>query len=304
MVSLEDTEALDSLLSDADVVLHCAGPFSHTAKPMVEACLRTRTHYLDITGEMAVFRSVFKRDAEAKEAGVTLMPGVGFDVVPTDCMASMLHEALPGATHLELAFGGLGSISRGTLKTSIEGMSMGNWVRREGRLVGVPTGSLTRTIPFSRKPRHGMAIPWGDVVTAFRTTQIPNIVVYTAIPKKTVNWIRRSQPFQGLTALKGVQWLLKKWVNSREPGPNEEMRERGYSDIWGRVEDGEGNWVEGNFTTPEGYTLTAMSAIQVVLELDNLKPGAWTPAGALGHGLVGRIEGVTEAIITRGSKEG
>ena len=303
VVSLDDSAALDELLKDKDVVIHCAGPFSRTSRPMVKACLRTGTHYLDITGEMAVFRSVFKKDEEAREAGVILMPGVGFDVVPTDCMAALLHEQLPEATHLEMAFGGLGSISRGTLKTSIEGMSMGNWIRRDGKLVGVPSGELTRTIPFPRKPLHGMSIPWGDVVTAYRTTKIPNITVYTAIPPKTVAWIRRTRRFQGLTALKGVQWLLKRWVDSREPGPNEELRTNGYSDIWGKAMDADGNWVEGNFTTPEGYTLTAMSAVQVVLELDKVKPGAWTPAAALGHELVTRIEGVTEPVLSRGTDQ-
>jgi len=57
-------------LDGIQAVLHCAGPFSHTSKPMVNACLAAGAHYLDITGEIAVFESVFRRDADAKQRGI------------------------------------------------------------------------------------------------------------------------------------------------------------------------------------------------------------------------------------------
>jgi saccharopine dehydrogenase (NAD+, L-lysine-forming) len=123
VVGLEEPEALERSLKDVDLVLHCAGPFVRTSPPMLEACLTTGTHYLDITGEIAVFESVMARDEEAKAVGVALLPGVGFDVVPTDCLAASLAEALADATHLELAFSANGgSASRATLKTLIEAM--------------------------------------------------------------------------------------------------------------------------------------------------------------------------------------
>src|SRR5207237_1168186 len=79
--------ALDAIdLRDVALVLHCAGPFIHTSRPMVEACVKAGAHYLDITGEIAVFESILNRD----EQHVTLLPGVGFDVVPTDCLGAML----------------------------------------------------------------------------------------------------------------------------------------------------------------------------------------------------------------------
>ena len=91
-------------LADVDAVAHCAGPFSSTSGPMVDACLAAKTHYVDITGEIDVFEAVSRRDEDAKRAGVVLLPGAGFDVVPTDCLAALLHDALPTATHLDLAF--------------------------------------------------------------------------------------------------------------------------------------------------------------------------------------------------------
>src|ERR1043165_9866442 len=96
-------------LAGVDLVLHCAGPFTITSAPMVHACLRAGAHYVDITGEIPVFEAILSRDAEAKARGVTLLPGAGFDIVPTDCLAAMLAERLPDATELLLAFSPKGS---------------------------------------------------------------------------------------------------------------------------------------------------------------------------------------------------
>src|ERR1700722_9350476 len=51
--SLDDPAALDAGLEGMTIVLHCAGPFAHTARPMAEACLRRGVHYLDVTGEIS-----------------------------------------------------------------------------------------------------------------------------------------------------------------------------------------------------------------------------------------------------------
>src|SRR6059058_4542054 len=114
VVRLGDPPTLDAALRKVRVVLHAAGPFSATARPMVDACLRTGTHYLDITGEVRVFEAVAARDAEAKSAGVMLLPGVGFDVVPSDCLAAHMKRRLPDAMDLKLYIGGLANMSRGT----------------------------------------------------------------------------------------------------------------------------------------------------------------------------------------------
>ncbi len=125
-ISLDDFTSLEAALKEVPLVLHCAGPFSHTFKPMVDACLRTGRHYLDITGEIAVFEALAARDAEAQQEGVMLLPGVGFEVVPSDCLVAHLKQRLPEATHLTLAIGSLGGgLSHGTTLTSIEGLPPG-----------------------------------------------------------------------------------------------------------------------------------------------------------------------------------
>src|SRR5678815_3268699 len=121
--ALNETEKLDSALLEVDAVLHCAGPFVHTYRLMAEACLRTKRHYVDISGEIPGFEAIAAMDAQAKQAGIMMMPGGGFDVVPTDCLAAHLKQRLPDATHLRLFLRGVGAgVSRGTAKSAIENM--------------------------------------------------------------------------------------------------------------------------------------------------------------------------------------
>ena len=123
-------------------MLCVAGPFSATSKPMANACLRNRVHYLDITGEIPVYEALHARDEQAKARGVMLLPGVGFDVVPTDCLALHLKQRLPSATQLRLAFQSVGpaGLPPGTQRTAIELLNYGDPVRRNGKLVRRQTG--------------------------------------------------------------------------------------------------------------------------------------------------------------------
>jgi short subunit dehydrogenase-like uncharacterized protein len=100
VVESSDLAGLKKLLEPAALVIHCGGPFRYTAKTMSEACIATSTHYTDITGEYQVFESLPDLDKKAKELNITIMPGTGFDVVPSDCLALHLKNRLPSATHL------------------------------------------------------------------------------------------------------------------------------------------------------------------------------------------------------------
>src|SRR5262249_24920612 len=130
---LPNANDAERALDGVAAVLLAAGPFSATSKPALDACLATGTHYLDITGEIDVFEACFARRDEAVKRGIAVLPGVGFDVVPSDCLAKRLAEALPEAVELELAFAG-GTSSAGTLKTMLEGLPKGGRVRRGGTI--------------------------------------------------------------------------------------------------------------------------------------------------------------------------
>ena len=276
-------------LEGVRAVLHCAGPFSHTSAPMVRACLESRVHYLDITGEIAVFESVFRRDAEAKERGIVLLPGVGFDVVPTDCLAAALKEKLPDATELWLAFWSKGTVSRGTLKTMIEGAPLGSAIRKDGRITRVPQAWDAREIPYPSRPRFSMTIPWGDIATAYRTTGIPNIRVYTATSPKSVRMLRRFRRLMPVLRLSPFQRLAKAYAD-RRTGPSVDERMASKTELWGRVANERGDEVTMTNIVDEGYTFTVKSSLAAVDRvLASTLTGALTPALAFGANFVHEV---------------
>lgn len=291
--SLEETEKVDAALSDVAMVLHCAGPFSITSRPMVEACLRNKKHYTDITGEIAVFEACAAMDAKAREAGIMLMPGVGFDVVPSDCLALHLKNRLPSATRLTLAFYGMGRISHGTQATMTMNVGRGGAIRKGGAITPVPAAWKTREINFGEVTKTGVTIPWGDVSTAYNSTGIPNIEVYTVAPPSAVKMMKLSRYLGWLLATGPLQ----KFLQSKIPtgGPSDEERAKGRTLLWGEASDNDGNRVESRQQGPEGYTTTALAALNIAQKIldGNFKPGYQTPAKAYGADLVLEIEGVS-----------
>lgn len=298
--SLDDSGAAARHLQTIAAVLHCAGPFVRTSEPMVRACLEAGAHYLDLTGEIAVFEFVMGKDSEARNRGVILLPGVGFDVVPSDCLAASLATRLPSAKQLILAFHTVGgSFSRGTLKTMIEGLGQGGAVRRGGKIIRVPTLFDVREIPFSCGARTAMAIPWGDVSTAYYTTGIPDITVFYATPRKAIRKMRLLSPIMPLLATRLVRDLLQKRAG-RQKGPDAAARASGHVYLYGQATDGEGKSVSATMTTPEGYAFTVLSALEAVRRLfpEPARPGgAYTPAGLFGADFAESIPGVTMSAL-------
>ncbi len=289
--SLEDKKSLEYTLKEVDFVIHCAGPFSLTSEKMVEACIRLGKHYLDITGEISVFEAMAARDREAKSAGIMIMPGVGFDVVPTDCLSLHLKDRLPSAEHLTLAFYGMGKISHGTQATMTMNVGNGGAIRKNGKIVSVPAAYKTREIDFGDVIKTGVTIPWGDVSTAFYTTGIPNIEVYTVVPEKQLKLLKLSRYLGWLLATKPVQAILQKQIP--EGGPNADERKNGKTFLWGKASDNAGNSVESRQTCPEGYTTTYLTALKIAGKIldGNFLPGFQTPAGVYGADLILEIEG-------------
>ncbi|MFI5180244.1 MAG: saccharopine dehydrogenase family protein [Thermoanaerobaculia bacterium] len=288
---LADPDLVARMVEPFSVLLLAAGPFSKTSAPALEACLRARTAYLDITGEIEVFEACFARHKDAEKAGIPVLPGTGFDVVPSDCLAAALSAALPGATHLQLAFRGF-KTSAGTMKTMIEGIPKGGAARVDGKIIRVPPAWKTMTVPFPDKPRLAMTIPWGDVSTAFRSTGIPNIEVYMAVPPSAISAAKRSAFLAPLLGLGLVQSFLKARVDRNVRGPTEEDRRRERSVLWGRVSDGTRE-VNGTLETPEGYALTAETAVAIAKRVlaGEVAPGVWTPSQAFGARFIESIPG-------------
>lgn len=276
-------------LSGIRVVLHCAGPFVRTSRPMVDACLAAGAHYLDITGEISVFEAVAARDAEATERGVMLLPGAGYDVVPSDCLAVHVARRLPGAESLTLAMVTRGSLSHGTASTMLLHAGGGGTVRRGGKLVGVPWGHDVREVDFGDKRRHVSCIPWGDVATAWYSTGIPDIAVYARVPRAPA-WVLRA----GAAALSWgpVHRLAQARLDAAAPGPDPETRTAGWARIVGEVRRGSER-ARSLLVTPEGYTLTARTAVDLALRArTGATPGFQTPGRWQGPDYILGFEGV------------
>jgi short subunit dehydrogenase-like uncharacterized protein len=242
-------------------VLNCAGPFSHTAHTIIEACLKAGADYLDITGEIDVIELGAKNSERAKQAGVALIPAVGYDVVPSDCLAAMLAEKLPGGRQLQLAFRALGGLSPGTSKTMLESMPTGGRARIDGAIRKVPTAWKSMEIPFRSGMFSAMTIPWGDVASAFYSTGIPNIEVYVSTPPKQIAQMRRMRSLLPLAGLWPIRALAARWIERNVKGPSDEERATARSSLWGRVTDEHGKSVSATLETLSGYHLTTLTAV-------------------------------------------
>lgn len=295
-----DVGAAADHLTDIDLVIHCAGPFSATSAPMVEACLSANAHYLDITGEIDVFENSIAQDARAKQAGVVICSGVGFDVIPTDCIAARLAQALPDATELALGFESRSQDSPGTAKTTVEGMATGGRVRRDGKIVSVPMSYKSRAIDFGTGQHIGATIPWGDVSTAYHTTGIGNIEVYLSVPEAQLKLMKRVDSLRPILRLKPVTALLK-WLAGRTAGMDEAGRENAPMFVWGEAKNANGDTVTARVKTANGYTVTVHGALAVAERVLADKPdgGSYTPSKLCGADLVEQLPGSGSVEITQ-----
>ena len=294
---LSDSAAADRALADVKVVLHCAGPFMYTSKKMIEACLRNKAHYLDITGEISVFEGAHRQDEAAKKAGIMVMSGVGFDVVPTDCMALYLKGQLPDATKLEMCLMSKGGrLSHGTAITIAEGLGYPSAIRKDGVITPTKSGYTTREIDFGFTKKVGAEIPWGDVSTAYYTTGIPNIRVYNVLPKQLISSMKLSNYIGPILRMRWVKNRAIANIKSKPAGPSDQERETAQSFVWGEVTNNKGDAKRAVLTLPEGYTLTAETAIEIAkrtLADGFAVTGFKTPAAVFGAGFIKEFAGVS-----------
>jgi short subunit dehydrogenase-like uncharacterized protein len=292
---LDDRAAVNKALEGISIVLHCAGPFSATSQPMIEACLRNGCHYLDITGEISVFANAYRQSDEAVHADVVLMPGVGFDVVPTDCLGATLVKALPAATAMILAFESGGRMSPGTAKTSVEGLAGGGCVRKDGKLKWVPLAWKTREIRFKHGKRLAVTIPWGDVFTAYISTGVPDIETYMAAPPSAILRMKRLRMVKPLISMQWVQNVMKRRVEKSVTGPGKGERQASQMQLWGEVRSADGRSASGTMTTPNGYDVTVTASLGIVAYLleNDVEGGFYTPSLLMGADYAASLPGVS-----------
>ena len=294
IIDLDNKQQLENALSAVKLVLHAAGPYVYTAKQMIEACLQTGVHYIDINGDISVFEMLKKYDGAAKEKNIMVMPGVGFDVVPTDCIALQLKNKMPDATDLKLAFASIGGgLSHGTATTMTGKIGEGGVARENGKIVRKPLGQKGMWVNFGTKRLFVMTIPWGDISTAYTTTGIPDIETYTGIPPKVYRILKFQWAFNWLLRTSFVRNIIRKKIKAKPAGPSDEQRQKSSSLVWGEAGNAAGEKITACIRCLDGYTLTAHSSLLIskkILE-GNFKTGYQTPAGCYGENLIMEVPG-------------
>lgn len=293
-VDLADGTALRALLGEAAGVLHCAGPFADTAARMRNACLATGAHYVDITGEPDVLEASLALDAPARAAGILILSGGGFDVVPTDCLAAMLKAAMPDATHLRLAFTSSGGSSRGTMRTGARYLAAPVLVRRGGVLLA-RTDLAAIELDFGGSRRRVRPFTWGDVVTAWHSTAIPDIETYMEVPAEVAALTDMPWIVRRLLQSRPGRWISDRAIARQPEGPDAARRDGGEARVYGQVRNAAGKCLEMRLRTAEAYKLTALAMAEIGARIlaGAVPTGARTPATAFGADFVLSLPGST-----------
>ena len=304
---LTDPDALERSLEAVDVALLVAGPFSETAPPMLEACLRTGTHYLDLTGECAAIEATLGKSAAARRCGRMVMPGCGFDIVASDCLASHVNRRLPGAEHLVIGLSGLVTPTRGSLRTIVEHAGMAVRTRRAGRFAAVPPAALRRRFDFGRGDGWSSAVTWGDVVTAFLTTGIPNIEVYFEETPAFRAMLLAGRTFGPLLQAPAAQAWMKAHAQFLPEGPSAAERAHHTCVVVAEAESADGRRAVSRLHTPEAYSLSAQTATAIAARAlgGDVEAGFQTPARVYGADFILEFAGVSREDLTdRGGADG
>lgn len=288
---LSNIDLVAEQLADVAIVSHCAGPFSATAESMMRACIKAGTHYTDITGEGSVFEIGQKLHEQAKQAGVVLMGGVGFDVIPTDCLANLLHQHVPDANELTLGFDGNMSVSSGTSKTIVENIHKGMAVRHNNEIKRVGRGFEMRTIDFGLGPTLASVVPWGDIYTAWWQTRIPNISVYMPFKGSKLQ-IYFFPLIKLIMSIPLVQKRAKEKAGNTV-GPSAEKRAGNRMSVWGEIRNASGKTVTARIEVPDGYTVTMDGILMTERYLREYhgEGGCYTPSQLMGHELAEQLPG-------------
>lgn len=293
VADLEGGGKLIDLVSRVGAVLHAAGPFSATAAPMVEACLAAGVHYCDITGEVGVLEALRHYDSRAQARGIAILPGSGFDVVPSDCLLAYVAGRATDPTELSVAIDWGGGGSRGTVRTGTSMIGSGVLARRAGVLVA-QAKPLRRSFDFGDGAVRCISSTWGDLSTAHTSTGIGNITTYFSLRSGPGRLAAIPAPIRRLAASRLGLALIRSAVCRLPDGPSAAELGTQYARL---VAVAEGGPIAASaaLTVPHPYALTARTAVDIALRAarGEVKPGYQTPSTAFGADYITGFDGVS-----------
>ncbi len=255
-------------LEGIDVLLNFAGPFAQTAGPLMRACIANGTDYLDITAEINVYRLAEQLGAEAD---VMLLPGVGWDVVPTDCLAMHVASRVQQPQSIKIALQVPGAMSRGSALSVSEILGAGVMARIEGELVATPDAQ-PQHLDFGDGLALCAPLSFGDLVTAWHSSAIPNISMFVHIT--------------GEAFPEGDLSLLP-------DGPTQAQRDAHRARAVAEVTGLDGSVARSVIETVNGYSYTPLAALEAARRVlgGERRAGFETPAKLFGVGFAQTIAG-------------
>ena len=283
--SLDSHKNISNNLKDILLVINLAGPFNATNKVLVEGCITTKTHYIDIAGEVPEIEDVFQFHNQALKAGIMLMPGAGFGVVPTDIIANLAKAKLPNATHLKIAYFTKGGASRGTLKTVLKNINKEGIIVKNGKMETAMPASVTFSFKTEGKNNEVVYNPWrADLFTAQISTGIQNIETYSNFPSFIVKMMHGKMLW-----LRDI--ILKRLINFLPEGPSEKQLRKGKTICYAEVKNEKGEKATVTLIGPEAYLFTALTLIEISKKIINgdFKAGFQTP-NLYGFDIIKNIE--------------
>jgi short subunit dehydrogenase-like uncharacterized protein len=296
VLSLENNhDNLVKVLERFELVMHIAGPYTYTSKPMIDAAIEAGTHYVDITGENHVIQEQLDRHDEFLAANIMVMPSVGYDVVPTDCLNLYVAQQVPNATEINLVMNGNyqaaegAAASRGTIKSALEMLSRPLLMRQNGEMVLVDQPKM-KTREVDGKIQTLVQIPWADMMTSWVSTGIPTIEIYQIAEGELPSWILKLAQYRWGKNL--LVWMIDEFMPEGPPPSAQAQRQ---TQLVTTVTNAAGETASAEMITPEAYFLTFHSALNVAQRIINGQwdPGFQTPAKVYGPDLALEVPGVT-----------
>ena len=285
---LGDVRALRELLAGATAVINCAGPFTLAGDALVQAAIATGTHYVDSTGEQSFIKMVFDRHGRtAERAGVALVPALGFDYAPGDCIAHLSARGLEPLAELTMAYAVQGfGMSRGTLRSGLEMMKGGDVVYEDEQWRPAPGGVFRAGFDFPEPIGHQRMIryPSGEVITVphhTRTRKVTSLVTArTANPVPALAPVMPyTLPALALALRTPLRGLLGKAVGLLPEGPAEEARRGAEFTILAVARAADGTTRRGIVRGADVYGLTAVTLVHGA---ELMAAPGFDRAGALG----------------------
>jgi short subunit dehydrogenase-like uncharacterized protein len=194
---------------------------------------------------------------------------------------------------VRIALAAGGTPTHGTAKTALEAVGAPLRVRRGGKLMALPSGSLSRDFDFGQGPVACVGVPMGDVVTAARSTGAADVEVYMRGSGMLRFALRAGQRLGPLVSSGPVRRALGRWIDRLPEGPSEQERLGTRARV---VAEAEGTLgvARARLETPSGYETTRLAGVEAARRIlaGEAKPGFQTPATAFGTDFVLSLPGV------------